>query len=505
MRKAAASFSTISPAYETIKHGLDAVPTKRRPVGDPIGRHDIADPKEFIMECGKDLGTLKREAADLASYVMHCHYCSNDIEAVVSLFDEQLSWIGAGEGEYASGKQEVTDIFRSFEGKIPKCNIDDEEYTVLCPAPGVFVCSGRTWISTDSSTGVHIRVHQRLTMVLRHSNGKWTCCHIHASNPYEEMEPNEMGFPEKMARQSQEYLQKFIDDQNRQLAEQRAEVRSIYDTVPCGIMRLARGDDGTCRLLTANHATAVMVGLKDEDISSMDWSDGISSLVMDSDVSVARKAMNDLHKPGDVSEAVYRLVGIGGEIIYINAVNTLIARIDDEDIIQRIMYDITERRNMEEALKEIGYRDALTGLYNRSKFSKRLKVGKYDNVAHLGIAYFDINGLKEMNDKHGHTAGDDLICRTADHIKLRFPSIAYRIGGDEFVVIDALLNEDAFRSKVAEALQAMHDDGISIAVGVSWRDSSCNVSEQFDEADKLMYEDKARHYREKGNDRRHRR
>ena len=47
----------------------------------------------------------------------------------------------------------------------------------------------------------------------------------------------------------------------------------------------------------------------------------------------------------------------------------------------------------------------------------------------LGIAYFDLNGLKAVNDHLGHSAGDELLRRTAQEIQQVFPKKVYRIGG----------------------------------------------------------------------------
>ena len=121
----------------------------------------------------------------------------------------------------------------------------------------------------------------------------------------------------------------------------------------------------------------------------------------------------------------------------------------------------------------------------------------------LGIAYFDVNGLKTVNDQSGHSAGDTLLRRVALHINKKFNQKAYRIGGDEFVVIDDSMDETSFINAVSFICKEMNRDKISISVGFSWRCSpSCNLKEQYDEADKLMYKDKAAFYSQKLHDRR---
>ena len=158
----------------------------------------------------------EKKVIELISFMVHKHYCANEIEAVIEYLDEDIVWIGAGDHEYAIGK-EVIDIFRKFAGQIPKCNISEEEYHVLTIAPEVYLCSGRMWIVTDSSTQISLRVHQRIAAIFRNIEGKLRCCHIHVSNPYDEMVEDDIGFPVKMAQQSYQYLQERVAEQKKRL------------------------------------------------------------------------------------------------------------------------------------------------------------------------------------------------------------------------------------------------------------------------------------------------
>lgn len=149
-------------------------------------------------------------------------------------------------------------------------------------------------------------------------------------------------------------------------------------------------------------------------------------------------------------------------------------------------------------LIRLSFRDTMTGLYNRNKFNQVLykEQSAEDKNSPRGIAYFDLNGLKEINDRYGHDAGDKLIIKTATHLNRLFPDKTYRIGGDEFVVIDRESDEETFRRKIDEAAEIMKKNGIAIAVGMCRSSGPENASELFHEADRLMYEDKKRFYRD---------
>lgn len=180
--------------------------------------------------------SVEKEVAELTSYMVHKHYAENDAEAIIALMDEDILWLGAGEHEYAAGREDVVAIFRQFAGQVPKCNISDECYQVISLGPESYLCSGRMWIATDASTQISLRVHQRITTAFRKVNGRLRCCHIHISNPYEDMVEEDVGFPVKMASQSYRYLQEQIEKQKRMLDAQTEMLRRLsYEDALTGL------------------------------------------------------------------------------------------------------------------------------------------------------------------------------------------------------------------------------------------------------------------------------
>ncbi len=99
--------------------------------------------------------------------------------------------------------------------------------------------------------------------------------------------------------------------------------------------------------------------------------------------------------------------------------------------------DISERMRIAEELVFLGTHDLLTGLYNRSFFEeemRRLQAGRHHPVS---ILIGDLDNLKEVNDRHGHAAGDELLKATAATMKecFRTDDLIARVGGDEFVIL----------------------------------------------------------------------
>jgi diguanylate cyclase (GGDEF)-like protein len=115
--------------------------------------------------------------------------------------------------------------------------------------------------------------------------------------------------------------------------------------------------------------------------------------------------------------------------------------------IQRIQHKLSDQV---EALGKIEVRteevyklaalDVLTGLYNRRSGEQRLaeeisRAQRHDRP--LTILLFDLDGLKDVNDKFGHAAGDEMIRRFAEYLSsaIRGSDLAVRLGGDEFLVL----------------------------------------------------------------------
>jgi diguanylate cyclase (GGDEF)-like protein/PAS domain S-box-containing protein len=102
--------------------------------------------------------------------------------------------------------------------------------------------------------------------------------------------------------------------------------------------------------------------------------------------------------------------------------------------------DLTEIKKRERELEHIAHFDTLTGLPNRTLFADRLRqamVHVHRRKQLLAVAYIDLDGFKEINDRHGRDAGDRLLAALAEHMRdaLREGDTLARLGGDEFVAV----------------------------------------------------------------------
>ena len=115
----------------------------------------------------------------------------------------------------------------------------------------------------------------------------------------------------------------------------------------------------------------------------------------------------------------------------------------------------------------------------------------------------DVNGLKVVNDKEGHEAGDAMIKKVASALSEVFGrDNVYRLGGDEFAVYTYEDYRQTFESKIEKVRDMVEQQGVHVALGGSFTqygDKDYNSRKM--EADQRMYAEKRRFYRN-ANDRR---
>ncbi len=145
--------------------------------------------------------------------------------------------------------------------------------------------------------------------------------------------------------------------------------------------------------------------------------------------------------------------------------------------------------------KKLSQFDDLTGVKNRYSFNLTIKEIKEDYPGFVGIAYIDINGLKQANDMYGHSYGDELIIGCSEVLKAVFPSSSYRVGGDEFVVLDYPSDISCFDKKI-ERLKFLFkmQENLVVSIGSSCSLSSDDLMDKLEEADKEMYRVKEEYY-----------
>ena len=164
--------------------------------------------------------------------------------------------------------------------------------------------------------------------------------------------------------------------------------------------------------------------------------------------------------------------------------------------------DITEVALARERISTLAYSDALTGLANRTSFGPSLEQAAQRarrKNSKLALVFIDLDGFKEINDRHGHDAGDALLVQLAGRLRanLRASDLVARLGGDEFVVVVEEVQESAPIEIVAKKLLAEvvrpyaltgGEVTVTASIGISiFPDDAADASALLKHADTAMY------------------
>jgi len=164
--------------------------------------------------------------------------------------------------------------------------------------------------------------------------------------------------------------------------------------------------------------------------------------------------------------------------------------------------DLRDRRNAEAQIRYLAHHDPLTGLDNRASFDQRLdrEIKLHHRAGQsLALMCLDLDGFKEVNDLHGHAAGDQVLKDIAEQFSaiLADDQMLARLGGDEFAIIVPQVTDPAHVGHLAERLLRTLTSGdrtkssaglISASVGISFYPSDAkDRTELLSNADTALY------------------
>jgi diguanylate cyclase (GGDEF)-like protein/PAS domain S-box-containing protein len=205
------------------------------------------------------------------------------------------------------------------------------------------------------------------------------------------------------------------------------------------------------------------------------------------------KETNALGEPF-VSE--YRVFAKDGRIVWIRDESTMYA--EDGKLVhsQGYMLDITPRKEAEEELRRLAWRDPLTLLPNRASLVQRLGD---EADSRRSLLFFDLDDFKTINDSLGHPTGDGVLVELARRIGdvMRESDLVARIGGDEFAVLaetDEIAPLEALAARLLSAIGeplvlAGRELRLTASIGIA---SGAGAEDLLRNADLAMYDAKRR-------------
>ena len=162
--------------------------------------------------------------------------------------------------------------------------------------------------------------------------------------------------------------------------------------------------------------------------------------------------------------------------------------------------EVSERRRQEEHARSLAVRDPLTGLANYRLLLERLdsEIKRYQRDGRLfSVLLLDLDGLKKINDEHGHLVGSLALCRMAEVLLLSCRAIdtAARYGGDEFALVLPETSSGHARrvaQRISERLREDHEiPRLSASIGIAeYPRDGATIEHMLSAADRALYDEK---------------
>lgn len=203
---------------------------------------------------------------------------------------------------------------------------------------------------------------------------------------------------------------------------------------------------------------------------------------------------------------------LSGEVLHIHLqFSILTSHADNWGLVLLSLVDITARKKAEAYLEYLGKHDVLTQLRNRAFYMEELNRLSRKGPWPLSVIAMDLNGLKAVNDEHGHAAGDAMLRRIGEVLAkaVDAPACAARIGGDEFMVLLPATDERGAQSMQERILSLLELNNqfypgqpIVLSMGIACCQEGEPIETVVHRADLAMYAEKARYYQDLELDRR---
>lgn len=197
--------------------------------------------------------------------------------------------------------------------------------------------------------------------------------------------------------------------------------------------------------------------------------EAFNELGMVSDTRALEGFIYDPNPPSQVErlQKIIVMISIGAGLILLITLALLASQ-------RRLRREIQRRQVAEEEVRNLAFHDSLTGLPNRNSFipyAKQKLLSAKRNGECLALCYIDLNRFKQINDAHGHQAGDAILIHAAKAISahIREADMAARMGGDEFVILLDGVHKDADIQRLSAQICR------AIALPLRWADVQLQV------------------------------
>ncbi len=376
-------------------------------------------------------------------------YASRD-DRLTARFSENFSGYTGGGDFLVKDREEWVRItrqdFSQVQGRI-RIELLDVSLQDLCDQ--VVVATGFFHIHLPVPDHILSREVARLVLIFRLEGEDWKIVHSGISIPYHLVQDGEV-YPLRSLQERNRALEALVEERTRALQDSEA----LYRLLTEDTMDVLWKTDSNFFITYISPADERLRGYKAEEVIGHH----VFELFTDQGIAIVTEAMRKRREAEQngtrlgflTFEAPHRCKD--GRLIWGEVFSK--PERDSRGTItgyHGITREITERKQMQDQVRELAFYDTLTNLPNRRMLTDRLSqalAASKRSGCYGALMFVDLDNFKSLNDKHGHFVGDLLLIEAAHRLKrcVREMDTVARFGGDEFVVMLGELNTDKAKS-----------------------------------------------------------
>jgi diguanylate cyclase (GGDEF)-like protein/PAS domain S-box-containing protein len=317
------------------------------------------------------------------------------------------------------------------------------------------------WMEMLASPGPGRRVRLRH----RHRNGSWVWFEVTNHNLLDDPARNCV-------------VAEIVDISDEMAAQEELRAREqlldrLAEAIPLGLFQV----DAAGEIVYTNDRLHEILGVR--RVTSFEAQ---MASVVDGDQAALRSAMDDVLGAGRHADVEVELRLATSQEVRFCAINLRALTHEDGAISGAIacVADVTDSARMRDELKRRATFDELTGCYNRSSFMRALEanIAEPEPDAERALMFVDLDRFKDLNDRYGHGAGDELLRILGERLRatVRGEDLVGRVGGDEFLVMCPQAGGPDGALRLAERLAQVLREPAAVAAGSVWPQVSIGVA-----------------------------